>query len=168
MSFVAVKAMRFFTKNKGSKKRIIEEWVYECVAEELEMGEIRKGLWTKARGLSEGDANKCESIYIQLRAESIVDEAKVVNEFAVKGELQQLREHATKERLALVTERLKDEKIKEEQINEEKKKQFLLSLNGKVEQYGDYEICCLCGVAQTKNKIVDNAVCNMCLKKYQG
>ncbi|WP_261886168.1 hypothetical protein [Vibrio pomeroyi] len=72
--------MRFFTKNRSSKKRIIEEWVYELVADELSVGEIRKGLWTKARGLSEGDTNKCESIYIQLRAESIVDEAKVLNE----------------------------------------------------------------------------------------
>ncbi|GEM77867.1 hypothetical protein [Vibrio superstes] len=72
--------MRFFTKNRSSKKRIIEEWVYERVADELEMGEIRKGLWTKARGMSDGDANKCESIYIQLRAESIVDEAKIIHE----------------------------------------------------------------------------------------
>ncbi|XDF76660.1 hypothetical protein AAFX60_007630 [Aliivibrio fischeri] len=72
--------MRFFTKNRSSKKRIIEEWVYERVADELSVGEIRRGLWTKARGLSEGDKNKCESIYIQLRAESIVDEAKILNE----------------------------------------------------------------------------------------
>lgn len=72
--------MRFFTKNRSSKKRIIEEWVYERVADELSVGEIRRGLWTKARGLSDGDKNKCESIYIQLRAESIVDEAKVLNE----------------------------------------------------------------------------------------
>ncbi|MFA0069826.1 hypothetical protein AB4344_18725 [Vibrio breoganii] len=72
--------MGFFTKNKGSKKRIIEEWVYELVADELDKGEIRKGLWTKARGLSDGDSNKCESIYIRLRAESIVDEAKVTHE----------------------------------------------------------------------------------------
>lgn len=58
--------MRFFTKNRSSKKRIIEEWVYEQVADELGNGEIRKGLWTKARGLSEGDTNKCESIYYSL------------------------------------------------------------------------------------------------------
>lgn len=72
--------MRFFTKNKNSKKRIIEEWVYEQVADELDSGEIRKGLWTKAKGLSEGNADKCGSIYIQLRAESIVDEINILKE----------------------------------------------------------------------------------------
>lgn len=81
--------MRLFTKNRNSKKRIIEEWVYEQVADELDAGEMRKGLWTKARGLSEGDSNKCESIYIQLRAESIVDEIKLLseaNELQIKGQ----------------------------------------------------------------------------------
>jgi ankyrin repeat protein len=72
--------MRFFTKNRSAKKRIVEEWVYEQVADELDNGDIRRGLWTKARGLAEGDANKCEGIYIQLRAESIVDEANLLQE----------------------------------------------------------------------------------------
>ncbi|GAD78643.1 MULTISPECIES: hypothetical protein [Vibrio] len=78
--------MRFFTKNRSSKKRIIEEWVYDLVADELEIGEIRKGLWTKAKALSEGNMDKCESIYIQLRATSIVDEAKVAHEVKVAYE----------------------------------------------------------------------------------
>lgn len=72
--------MKFFTTPRGSKKRILEEWVYECVAHELESGDIRKGLWTKALGLALGDIGKCESIYIQLRAQSIIDEAKLINE----------------------------------------------------------------------------------------
>jgi hypothetical protein len=70
----------FFTKNYASKNRIIEEWIYELVAEELNKGEKRIGLWTKAVGMCDGDMNRAESIYIQLRANSIYDEAKITKE----------------------------------------------------------------------------------------
>lgn len=86
--------MGLFTKNKISKKRIIEEWVYERVADELDVGHIRRGLWTKARGLSGGDVNKCESIYIQLRAESIVDEAKISHEIQNHPSTQRAKEES--------------------------------------------------------------------------
>jgi DNA recombination-dependent growth factor C len=71
---------KFQIKNRKSKKRIIEERIYEMVAEELQCGEKRIGLWTKALGQAEGDHAKAEGIYINLRAESMIDEAKVVDE----------------------------------------------------------------------------------------
>jgi hypothetical protein len=97
--------VRLFTKNKASKNRIIEEWVYERVADELDDGDIRRGLWTKARGLSGGDASKCESIYIQLRAESIVDEAKISHEIQNHPSTQRAKEER-EERIA--NERLRE------------------------------------------------------------
>ncbi|MEZ8306795.1 hypothetical protein AB6C40_23530 [Vibrio splendidus] len=117
--------MRFFTKNRSSKKRIIEEWVYEQVADELGIGEIRKGLWTKARGLSEGDTNKCESIYIQLRAESIVDEAKVLNEaceLVARNEAKRAAKSATEQQAQA-------SKAEKEQVSDAWESQLLLSIH---------------------------------------
>ena len=72
--------MNMFNNRNQSHERIVEEYIYEQVALELRKNEKRVGLWTKAIALSLGDESKVESIYIQLRAESIVDEAKVANE----------------------------------------------------------------------------------------
>ncbi|WP_198593579.1 hypothetical protein, partial [Vibrio breoganii] len=71
---------KLFIKNGFAKGRIIEEHIYELVAEELSRGEKRIGLWTKALALSDGSHSKAESIYIRLRAESIVDEARINEE----------------------------------------------------------------------------------------
>lgn len=69
-----------FTKNVFSKNRIIEEYIYELVGKELLIGEIRTGLWTKAISMAGGSDSKAEAIYIKLRAQSIVDKAKIANE----------------------------------------------------------------------------------------
>ena len=124
--------MRFFTKNRSSKKRIIEEWVYEQVADELGIGEIRKGLWTKARGLSEGDTNKCESIYIQLRAESIVDEAKVLNEASelVARNEAKIAAKLEKGNVKSATEQqVQASKAEKEQVSDAWESQLLLSIH---------------------------------------
>ncbi|QIA66034.1 hypothetical protein GT360_21315 [Vibrio astriarenae] len=71
---------RFFTRNHSEKSRMIEESVYEIVADELSRDEKRPGLWAKAMALSEGDKDKVESIYIKLRAISISDEMKLKQE----------------------------------------------------------------------------------------
>lgn len=138
-SDVVVKVMRFFTKNRSSKKRIIEEWVYERVADELDMGDIRRGLWTKARGLSAGDANKCESIYIQLRAESIVDEVKInqeiysqssskrVQEDKKKNENDQLRAREAQQKLEVESRKAKEreDELRREEYKERVKQERL-------------------------------------------
>ncbi|EGU0150142.1 hypothetical protein JFQ72_004388 [Vibrio parahaemolyticus] len=112
--------MRFFTKNRSSKKRI-----YERVAEELSIVEIRKGLWTQARGLSEGDTNKCESVYIQLRAESIVDEAKVLNEAR-----QMVARNEAKRKIKLATgQQEQSSDVEKEQASDAWESQLLLSIH---------------------------------------
>lgn len=77
---------KLFTKNGFAKGRIIEEHIYELVAEELQRGEKRIGLWTKAVALSDGNQAKAESLYIQLRAQSLVDEQRVINEINEKAQ----------------------------------------------------------------------------------
>jgi len=57
-----------------ASERLSEEILYEKVAEELERNEKRKGLWLKAKSQSGGDDNVAESIYIELRKQSLVDE----------------------------------------------------------------------------------------------
>ncbi|WP_157937851.1 hypothetical protein, partial [Vibrio breoganii] len=83
------------------------------------------GLWTKARGLSEGDTNKCESIYIQLRAESIVDEAKVLNE-ACEMVTRNEAKRATK---AATEQQEQGSKIKKEETSDAWESQLLLSIH---------------------------------------
>ena len=75
---------RFLTRNGFAKERVIEEHIYEMVALELQKGEKRIGLWTKAVSLSDGHQGKAESLYIQLRAKSIVDEVKILDELQEK------------------------------------------------------------------------------------
>lgn len=79
---VIIKKLSEFSKqeNKISSNseeattRLSEEALYEQVAQEIEDGKKRPGLWLKAKSESNGDEAKAESIYIQLRVQSIVDE----------------------------------------------------------------------------------------------
>ncbi|WP_117234919.1 hypothetical protein [Vibrio maerlii] len=89
--------MSLLTKNKKSKQRIFEEWVYEQVAQEITQDQRRVGLWTKAKALSGGEEAKVESIYIQLRAESIVDEAKVAQELVEESRKKARQEASSRE-----------------------------------------------------------------------
>ncbi|MEZ9357872.1 hypothetical protein AB4143_17040 [Vibrio breoganii] len=192
MSVEVIEMMRFFTKNRSSKNRIIEESVYEQVADELDNGDIRRGLWTKARGLSDGDANKCESIYIQLRAESLVDEAKISHEIhnhpSTKRAKEEREKQTANERLRERTAQQKLEvenrkaKEKEDELKREKLKlrerlasidkveflQELLSgrdLVSKVRQDGSFQPCIVCDFAKTRNKVDGVPICNTCLRK---
>jgi hypothetical protein len=49
------------------EKKDAESLWYEQIAEEIEKGEVDKGLWTKAISLSENDNKRIESEYIKLR-----------------------------------------------------------------------------------------------------
>lgn len=70
------------TKNFLSKHRVIEEKLYEQVAEEMSIGHIRKGLWTKAFSKAGGSEDVAKSIYIKLRVQSLIDEARINDELA--------------------------------------------------------------------------------------
>ena len=48
-------------------KKEQEEKLYTLISEEIEKGDVDKGLWTKAVSLSENDNKRIESEYIKLR-----------------------------------------------------------------------------------------------------
>ena len=68
--------MGIFDKFKTSTAidRLLEEKLYEQVAQELKAGKKREGIWVKAMAKSDGDLNKAESMYIELRVQAIKDE----------------------------------------------------------------------------------------------
>jgi hypothetical protein len=68
--------MGMFDKFKTSTAidRLLEEKLYEQVAQELKAGKKREGIWVKAMAKSDGDLNKAESLYIELRVQAIRDE----------------------------------------------------------------------------------------------
>ncbi|MDB4285614.1 hypothetical protein N9903_01775 [bacterium] len=52
-----------------------DEGLYELVARELQAGNLRMGLWTKALGKSMGDEVLAKSLYIEARVEQLREEA---------------------------------------------------------------------------------------------
>ena len=65
-------------KLNSAKARLVEERLYEMVMDELETGNIRKGIWGKALAQSNGNDNQARSKYLELRVESLKDEAHVI------------------------------------------------------------------------------------------
>ena len=59
----------------GVASRRFEEEIYEAVLEEVESGTRCPGLWAKALAKSEGDDLKARALYIDLRAQSMLDES---------------------------------------------------------------------------------------------
>ena len=51
-----------------------EEAAYEAVAEEIDQGIRRQGLWAKAIAEAEGSEELARAIYIRLRVQSLMDE----------------------------------------------------------------------------------------------
>jgi len=74
--------MGIFDKFKTSTAidRLSEERLYEQVAQELKAGKRSEGVWIKAMAKSGGDLNKAESMYIELRVQSLKDELAVASE----------------------------------------------------------------------------------------
>jgi hypothetical protein len=91
--------MGIFDKVKKTtiESRRYEEKLYEVALEEVEAGERRKGLYSKALAKADGDTEKADGIYLKLRVQSIMDDIESeqidrrINEKAYK-ELQELRE----------------------------------------------------------------------------
>ena len=54
--------------------RLQESLYYEIVANELEKGQMDKGLHTQAFAEADGNENKAKALYIKLRVESLKDE----------------------------------------------------------------------------------------------
>ena len=91
--------MGIFDKVKKTtiESRRYEEKLYEVALEEVEAGERKKGLYSKALAKADGDKEKADGIYLKLRVQAIMDDIESeqidrrINEKAYK-ELQQLRE----------------------------------------------------------------------------
>jgi hypothetical protein len=62
----------------SAKSRLVEERLYEMVMDELETGNMRRGIWAKAVAKSNGNDNQARSKYLELRVESLKDEAHVI------------------------------------------------------------------------------------------
>jgi hypothetical protein len=64
--------MRWFkTKEEKFFANLREEQVYELVAHEIEIEQIRPGLWAKAFSEASGDEQLARAKYIKLRAEQV-------------------------------------------------------------------------------------------------
>ncbi len=64
--------------------RKLEEALYESVARELSEGVRKEGLWLKAIASSGGDKERAGAVYIELRAQSMLDDAALAEARAQK------------------------------------------------------------------------------------
>ena len=74
--------MSIFGKYKTNQaiSRLSEEMLYAKVAEEIQRGIRRDGLWAKAISEAELNEDKAKAIYIKLRVQSLVDEINISKE----------------------------------------------------------------------------------------
>jgi len=88
--------MGIFDKVKKTTidSRRYEEKLYEVALEEVENGEIRKGLYAKALSKADGDKEKADGIYLKLRVQSIMDdvESEQINRRENKRALKAIQE----------------------------------------------------------------------------
>ena len=59
---------------KRATARLFEEKLFEVAMVEVERGQGRQGLWSKAISESDGNSDRAESIYLKLRVRSLKDE----------------------------------------------------------------------------------------------
>lgn len=76
--------------------RLVEERLFELALDEIEQGEIRRGIWGKALANSEGDEAKARSIYVSYRVEAMKDESQIIDAIADKLNTEQHIIHSPK------------------------------------------------------------------------
>jgi len=110
--------MGIFDKFKTSTAidRLSEEKLYEQVAQELKAGKKREGIWVKAMAKSDGDLNKAESMYIELRVQAIKDEAIVNVELEDRAKAIATKARIDKESSDRVTREKEKEEKEEDEI----------------------------------------------------
>ena len=62
------------------EEHMIEEEFYELAYEEIESGNLKKGLWAKAFSEAEGDENKAKALYIKYRFDQIKEGHKEIEQ----------------------------------------------------------------------------------------
>ena len=65
-----------FLKSRYYSTSKDEELLYEFVADELESGDLNKGLWTKALAETNFEKDKAKAVYVKLRVSSLKAEMK--------------------------------------------------------------------------------------------
>jgi hypothetical protein len=74
--------MSIFRKRKGDAilERLVEEELFRLAHEEYSEGIIRDGLWAKSLAICDGDNRKAKGKYLQLRVQSMHDDAFLIQE----------------------------------------------------------------------------------------
>lgn len=76
--------------------RLVDERLFELALEEIEVNEIRKGIWAKALSQSNGNMDVAKSLYIKLRVDAMKDEATITE--ALQEEISQREEKQAKQK----------------------------------------------------------------------
>ena len=74
-------------KRKYAHDRLIEEYLYQSVCQELKSNYVREGLWAKAQMNSGGDLNLQKSLYIKYRKQILKDELKQTEDLNMFGDV---------------------------------------------------------------------------------
>ncbi len=91
-----------------------DDTFYEQVADELEAGTQKKGLWTRCFAEADGDENRAKAIYIKLRVAQLSAEEK--DRVAEERRLEEENERAKEEPLTPEEEELKQWQAEEKEI----------------------------------------------------
>ena len=76
-------------KLNDAAKRLMEEQLYEVVADEIKNRQIREGLMAKALAETAGNMEQAQALYIKYRVQSIIDESNLAKaEAEAKAEAQ--------------------------------------------------------------------------------
>lgn len=72
----------FGLKNSSERSadRLLEEKLYEQVAQDLAQGKRRDGIWAKALANSNGSESQAQSLYIKYHVQALKDELQLQNE----------------------------------------------------------------------------------------
>ncbi|PLW80597.1 hypothetical protein C0585_01760 [Candidatus Woesearchaeota archaeon] len=72
----------FGLKNSSERSadRLLEEKLYEQVAQDLAQGKRRDGIWAKALANSNGSEYQAQSLYIKYHVQALKDELQLQNE----------------------------------------------------------------------------------------
>ena len=76
-----------------------KEEFYKQVLEEVESGQMRKGIYAKALADGLGDVGKAQSLYIKYRVQSLVDEEKQRTQSLIDEENAEIAEREEQEML---------------------------------------------------------------------
>lgn len=115
--------------------RLVEEKLFELAFDEIEEGNIRRGIWAKAIANSDGNDGKTRSLYVQMRVDAMKDEARVVN--AIIKELQQ-NDHLNQSSNN-ITKLNQQVESKDEKTTSEKETKKTMSLEAYAKKHNTYK-----------------------------